>query len=146
MMRIRSLVAAARRGVPRNQDPHEACACPNQYPLAGRSVVRRRVGVESAPILAIELVNQFRRESTNKNGAQIIFTTHDTNLLGNITTEAPPLRREQIWLTEKDKDGATELYPLSDYKPRKEENLERGYLQGRYGAIPFIGSLFPAKG
>ena len=49
------------------------------------------------------------------------------------------LRRDQVWLTEKDKEGATHLYPLTDFKPRKAENLERGYLQGRYGAIPFLG-------
>jgi AAA15 family ATPase/GTPase len=69
-----------------------------------------------------------------------MFTTHDTNLLGNVLGE-PPLRRDQIWFTEKDQTGATKLYPLSDFHPRKEENLERGYLQGRYGAIPFLGEL-----
>ncbi|HEY8379608.1 MAG TPA: hypothetical protein VIK91_24115 [Nannocystis sp.] len=41
---------------------------------------------------------------------------------------------------------ATHLYPLTDFHPRKEENLERGYLQGRYGAIPFLGDLAPAAG
>lgn len=45
---------------------------------------------------------------------------------------------EQVWLTEKDSEGATRLYPMTDYKPRKEENLERGYLQGRYGGIPSL--------
>ena len=44
-----------------------------------------------------------------------------------------------MWLTEKDGEGATMFYPLSDYKPRKAENLERGYLQGRYGATPYLG-------
>ena len=53
----------------------------------------------------------------------------------------PPLRRDQVWLTEKDDEGATRLYPLTDFKPRKGENLERGYLQGRYGAIPVLGAL-----
>jgi hypothetical protein len=51
------------------------------------------------------------------------------------------LRRDQVWLTEKSQDGATCVYPLTDYKPRKSENLERGYLQGRYGAVPFLGAL-----
>lgn len=69
-----------------------------------------------------------------------MFTTHDTNLLGT-TLGAPSLRRDQIWLTEKDVKGATALYPLTDDKPRKSENLERGDLQGRYGAIPFLGAL-----
>jgi hypothetical protein len=51
------------------------------------------------------------------------------------------LRRDQIWFTEKDKSGASHLYPLTDFHPRREENLERGYLQGRYGAVPFLGDL-----
>ena len=53
---------------------------------------------------------------------RLIFTTHDTNLLGNTLGE-PALRRDQVWLTEKDAEGATVLYPLTDYKPRKAENL-----------------------
>jgi hypothetical protein len=51
------------------------------------------------------------------------------------------LSSREVWLTEKDRDGATHLYPLTDFKPRPTENLQRGYLQGRYGAIPFIDSL-----
>ncbi len=88
------------------------------------------------PLLALELVRQFNDPKTNPKNAQLVFTTHNTNLLGNTVGDSP-LRRDQIWLTEKDSDGATSLYPLTDYKPRKAENLERGYLQGRYGAIPF---------
>jgi AAA15 family ATPase/GTPase len=94
------------------------------------------------PLLAMRLVQLFNNETTNSRGAQLIFTTHDTNLLGNILQQ-PLLRRDQVWLTEKDAEGATRLYPLTDYKPRKGENLERGYLQGRYGAIPFLGELLP---
>lgn len=92
------------------------------------------------PLLALQVVRQFNDPRTNPRNAQLLFTTHDTNLLGTELGE-PALRRDQIWLTEKDKEGATCLYPLTDYKPRKAENLERGYLQGRYGAIPFLGPL-----
>ena len=92
------------------------------------------------PKLAIEIVKQFNNPKTNPKNAQLIFTTHDTNLLGNDAGE-PVLRRDQVWLTEKDKEGATVLYPLTDYKPRKAENVERGYLQGRYGAIPYLGNF-----
>lgn len=92
------------------------------------------------PLLALQVVRQFNDPRTNPRNAQLLFTTHDTNLLGTELGE-PALRRDQVWLTEKDKDGATCLYPLTDYKPRKAENLERGYLQGRYGAIPFLGPL-----
>ncbi len=92
------------------------------------------------PSLARIIVRQFNDPSTNPHDAQLIFTTHDTNLVGTTTGE-PVLRRDQIWFTEKDDEGATVLYPMTDYKPRKAENLERGYLQGRYGAIPFLGAL-----
>ena len=92
------------------------------------------------PALAQKIVRQFNDPVTNPRNAQLIFTTHDTSLLGTTLGE-PALRRDQVWLTEKDDEGATVLYPLSDYKPRKAENLERGYLQGRYGAIPFLGDF-----
>lgn len=94
------------------------------------------------PLLALDIVRRFNDPSTNPRNAQLLFTTHDTHLLGTVLGE-PALRRDQIWLTEQDQDGATCLYPLTDYKPRKAENLERGYLQGRYGAIPFLGDLVP---
>src|ERR1700726_4341577 len=76
--------------------------------------------------------------SGNKNtkGAQLIFTTHDTTLL-----DANLLRRDQIWFVEKDAEQSTKLYPLLDYRPRKDEALERGYMKGRYGAVPMVGKL-----
>lgn len=92
------------------------------------------------PSLAQQIVRQFNDPKTNPHNAQLIFTTHDTNLLGTTLGE-PALRRDQVWLTEKDDQGATVVYPLTDYKPRKAENLERGYIQGRYGAIPFLGNF-----
>jgi uncharacterized protein len=92
------------------------------------------------PMLALDILRLFQDPKHNPRGAQLIFTTHDTNLLGNVLGD-PPLRRDQVWFTEKDGAGATTLYPLTDFHPRKEENLERGYLQGRYGAVPFLGEL-----
>lgn len=92
------------------------------------------------PILADLIVRQFNDPEINKHNAQLIFSTHDTNLLGRLVGE-PALRRDQVWLTEKDPNGATVLYPLTDFKPRKDENIERGYIQGRYGAIPFLGDF-----
>ena len=85
------------------------------------------------PLLAIEVIRQFSDTGSNPAFAQLIFNTHDTNLLS-----AGVLRRDQIWFTEKQPDGASQLYPLTDFKPRMHENLENGYLQGRYGAIPFL--------
>jgi len=78
----------------------------------------------------------FSIPSVNTRGAQLIATTHDTNLL-----RSEMLRRDQIWFTEKDQFGATHLYPLTDIRTRKGDNIERGYLQGRYGAIPFAGPV-----
>jgi uncharacterized protein len=92
------------------------------------------------PNLAEYIVRQFNDSEVNPRNAQLIFSTHDTNLLGTLSGE-PVLRRDQVWLTEKDENGATVLYPLSDFKPRKDENVERGYVQGRYGAIPYLGNF-----
>lgn len=85
-------------------------------------------------LLVRELVRLFHRPEVNTGGAQLIFTTHDTSLL-----DAQDLfRRDQIWLVKKDRDQASALVSLSDFSPRKSEALERGYLMGRYGGIPFL--------
>jgi hypothetical protein len=89
------------------------------------------------PHLSAEIVRMFQDPELNPKLAQLVFTTHDTTLLGNLLGE-PVLRRGQVWFTEKDAEGASTLIPLSDFSPRKPENLERGYLQGRYGAVPFL--------
>ena len=91
------------------------------------------------PILTRQLVRLFNDAEENPNNAQLIFATHDTNLL---STEI--FRRDQIWFTEKDDVEQTDLYSLVEFKlpdgtiPRKDSNLERNYIRGRYGAIPFI--------
>ncbi|WP_017624056.1 AAA family ATPase [Nocardiopsis chromatogenes] len=87
------------------------------------------------PTLAAEVVRIFQDPDANPHGAQLIFTTHDVSLLGSAVVDRP-LDRDQVWITRKGRDGATELYPVTDAKPRKEESLERGYLQGRYGGVP----------
>lgn len=81
---------------------------------------------------AEKLLRLFCDKSCNPYGAQILATTHDTNLL-----ESPCLRRDQVWFVSKDQIGATEIYPLTDIKTRSSDNIERGYLQGRFGATPF---------
>ena len=85
------------------------------------------------PLLVRELIKFIQNPEINKKGAQLIFTTHDTTLL-----DSELFRRDQIWFTEKDKKDATHLYPLSDYKPRLGEAYQKGYLSGRYGAIPIL--------
>jgi AAA15 family ATPase/GTPase len=87
-------------------------------------------------LLVRRLVSMFHNSEMNKKGAQLIFTTHDTSLLDHTI-----FRRDQIWFTEKSSDQATTIYPLSDFSPRSREAWERGYLAGRYGAIPFFTRL-----
>jgi AAA15 family ATPase/GTPase len=85
------------------------------------------------PNLALQLIRLFNDKTSNPKGAQLIFNTHDTNVLSS-----GELRRDEIWFTEKSPDGVSRLYSLGDFKPRKEENVENGYLQGRFGAVPFM--------
>lgn len=82
------------------------------------------------PLLTNSLLHLFNQ---NSKGGQIVFTSHDTTLL---TSDI--FRRDQIWFTEKEETGASRLYPLTDYRPRKGEALQKGYLAGRYGAVPIL--------
>ncbi len=79
---------------------------------------------------------QLFQSTSNRSNAQLVFTTHDTTLL-----DSDLVRRDQVWFVEKEHQRSTRLYPLLDFSPRKEEALEQGYLRGRYGAIPFVGTL-----
>ena len=88
-------------------------------------------------LLANAIISVFNDPGRNPNGAQLLFNTHDTNLLRS-DLGSFPLRRDQVWFVEKDDEGVSHMYSLTDYQPRKAENLERGYLQGRYGAIPYL--------
>jgi predicted ATPase len=89
------------------------------------------------PRLSAGLVNLFRDEATNPKGAQFLFTTHDVTLL-----DEDSLARDEVWFIEKDGDtGASRLYPLSDFHPRKNENTERRYLAGSYGAVPVFSDI-----
>ena len=85
------------------------------------------------PLIVRQLVEQFHHA---KSSAQLIFTTHDTTILSQKI-----LRRDQIWLTEKNQGAATRLYPLSDFSIRENEAIEKGYLSGRYGGIPILRNL-----
>lgn len=94
------------------------------------------------PKLVEYLVQLFHNPKTNPKNAQLFFTTHDTSILNQKI-----FRRDQIWFCEKDKKGATHLFPLTDFSPRKSvENLEQSYLSGRYGAVPFIDPLYDDMG
>lgn len=86
------------------------------------------------PLLVKEVVKKFSSDKLTK--GQLIFTTHESNLL-----DLDIIRQDEIWLTEKNKKGSTELYPLSDYKTHHTIDIRKGYLEGRYGAIPFLGNF-----
>lgn len=91
------------------------------------------------PHLVARLVDLFQDPKTNPHCAQLVFNAHDTNILGN--PERHALGRDQIWFAEKKEDGASHLYSLSDFRPRKDESIQRGYLSGRYGAIPELDPM-----
>ncbi|HEV8559592.1 MAG TPA: ATP-binding protein [Actinophytocola sp.] len=105
----------------------------------GRVLLADELDSSLHPVLAAEVIRLFQDPKANRTGAQLLFTTHDATLLGQGTV-GRPLSRDQVWITTKRKTGETELYPLIDAHPRKEENLERGYLRGRYGGVPRVTS------
>lgn len=88
------------------------------------------------PNLVCKLVSLFNSVEHNPNNAQLIFNTHDTNLLGSGL-----FRRDQIWFTEKDRIGVSKLFSLADFAVRKNENFENNYIEGKYGAIPYLNAF-----
>ena len=85
------------------------------------------------PLISRAIVGLFNSKETNPRNAQLIFMTHDTNLLSSKI-----FRRDQIWFTEKNRYGATDLYSLAEYQISDDAPFENDYIQGRYGAIPYI--------
>jgi AAA15 family ATPase/GTPase len=89
------------------------------------------------PNLVCKIVALFNSKEFNKNNAQLVFNTHNTNLLSSGL-----FRRDQVWFTEKNKFGEGKLYSLADFKSdevRKNDLFEENYIQGKYGAVPFLG-------
>jgi AAA15 family ATPase/GTPase len=105
----------------------------------GKALIIDELDAKLHPLITIRIVELFNSPESNPNNAQLIFATHDTNLLGEEL-----FRRDQIWFTEKDEQEQTDLYSLYDFnlpdgsKVRNDSNLEKNYIRGRYGAIPFI--------
>ncbi|ROH85266.1 ATP-binding protein [Pseudomethylobacillus aquaticus] len=104
----------------------------------GRLLIVDELDRSLHPLLVRRLVRMFHMPELNPLGAQLLFSTHDTSLLDRTL-----FRRDQIWFTEKDRDQATRLFPLSDFSPRETEAWEKGYLIGRYGAVPFFDEPVP---
>lgn len=95
------------------------------------------------PSIVSHLVKLFNSRETNPKNAQLVFNTHNTNLLNENL-----FRRDQVWFTQKNRYGEAKLFSLAEYKVRKEENFEERYLDGRYGGVPFledISNLFNFK-
>ncbi len=100
----------------------------------GLTVVIDEIDKSLHTFIVKHIINMFRNPEINKAGAQLIFTTHDTSLLSLST-----FRRDQVYFTEKNnKTGVSDLYSLDEMSVRKTDNIEKGYLLGRYGAIPYI--------
>lgn len=105
----------------------------------GKTLIVDELDAKLHPLITIGIVELFNYPETNPNNAQLIFATHDTNLLNKEL-----FRRDQIWFTEKDNLEQTDLYCLYDFnlpdgsKVRNDSNIEKNYIRGRYGAIPFI--------
>ena len=102
--------------------------------IGGQVLLFDEIDASLHPRLSARLIELFQDPQTNPHGAQLIFTTHDTSLLG-------ALNRDEVWFTEKAPGGATRLIALAEFggdRVRRSLNLERAYLQGRFGAIPDV--------
>jgi AAA15 family ATPase/GTPase len=111
--------------------------------LGGGVLVIDELDAKLHPLMTAAITNLFNSPEYNTNNAQLIFATHDTNLLSY-----GRFRRDQIYFLEKDKYEASDLYSLIEYKEdgsntkiRKDRSFEKDYINGRYGAIPFIGNF-----
>ncbi|MBT2411755.1 ATP-binding protein [Streptomyces sp. ISL-12] len=107
----------------------------------GGTLVVDELGSSLHPRLSAFLVALFQDPLRNPHGAQLLFTSHDVSLLGRRAGE-DILKRDQIWFVAKNEFGESSLYPLSDFRPRQDENRERRYLNGGYGAVPMIDDTF----
>ncbi|ACZ31883.1 conserved hypothetical protein [Xylanimonas cellulosilytica DSM 15894] len=113
--------------------------------IDGSTVVVDEIDTSLHPVMVRAIVEMFASPESNPNQAQLVFTTHDTSLLGRSLSAEAVVSRDQVWRTEKDPaTGVSVLAAFSDYSPRKSENLERGYLLGRYGGVPVIDRFGPA--
>jgi AAA15 family ATPase/GTPase len=88
------------------------------------------------PLLSRQFLEFFLQGKAEEMRNQLIFTTHDTNLL-----DLDILRRDEIWFLEKNQQGASHLYSLAEFKIRPDLKIDKGYLNGRFGAIPFFGDI-----
>ncbi|MYF68495.1 MAG: ATP-binding protein [Proteobacteria bacterium] len=89
------------------------------------------------PDLAKAFVSLFNRESSNPHGAQLIFSTHDVTLLGSGS-----IQQDEIWMTDKDRDGVSRFTPLTEFKLRSRDDIEKAYRKGRLGGVPSADDFY----
>ena len=138
-----------------NLDEHESAGTNKIFNLAGPIYESLKYGVtllideldsQMHPLISWRLVELFNSTETNPNGAQLIFTTHDTHLLSNSL-----FRRDQIWFVEKNKQESSEIYQMLQatkylkHSPRNDSNYQKNYISGKYGAIPFMTNEPPTE-
>ena len=99
----------------------------------GYTMLVDELGSNIHPNITREIIKLFQSPKSNPKRAQLIFTSHDNTL-----QQRNLLRRDQIWFTAKRDDGSTELYPLTDFKPRNDLAIDKAYLDGRFGAVPVL--------
>jgi uncharacterized protein len=99
----------------------------------GGLVLFDELGSNLHPQITSYIIQLFQSLKTNPKGAQLIFTSHDNTLQRNQL-----LRRDEIWFTEKKPDQSTNLYSLADFKVRNDLAIDKAYLDGRFGAVPFL--------
>jgi AAA15 family ATPase/GTPase len=109
---------------------------------AGTTLLVDELDASLHPTMSAEVVRMFQDPEANRHGAQMLFTTHDATLLHTLLGGDRVLDRDTVWLAEKGAEGGTELYPLTSFQPppRKEDNLFRKYLLGKYGGTPHVPS------
>ena len=115
----------------------------------GRVLVVDELGAALHPDLSRIIVDWFEDPDVNATGAQLVFTSHDMSLMGTGSGELA--KREQVWLVEKDAEGASELVNLGEFALQPRSNVPKQYLEGRFGAVPYtvpslIHSLLDRKG
>ena len=129
---------------------HESAGTKKLFALSGPLIETLRKGdilvideldAKLHPMIMRFILSLFHSKEHNQHGAQLVFATHDTQLLSPCF-----FRRDQVWFTEKNPHGATELYSLADFDLDDEADFSRDYFQGRYNAVPFIGDLRLFKG
>jgi len=104
--------------------------------VSGHTLLIDELDSRLHPALTRAIIGWFNNKTSNKRNAQLIFTTHDTNLLSKEI-----FRRDQIWFVEKKSHGESGLFSLVEYKVRNDADFQKGYIEGKYGAVPFVGDI-----